>query len=160
VPGADPLGGFYGFATPDWGFIAAERLQAVGGFSGLGIRFQGRIITRLFMHVIGHTIGLGHTNDPYLAYYDTDLIPDNVMWIDPANPFAGLVDSPNRFVGTVMSTRPCGDDQVICAALVSVALSLDDIGGRDVLYPVLTPEPELGWLAAFALLIALRRSRR
>lgn len=51
-----------------------------------------------------------------------------------------------------MSTRPCGEELVICNALVSTALSLDDIGGRDVLYPVLVPEPALGALLALALL--------
>jgi hypothetical protein len=71
---------------------------------------------------------------------------------DPAAPFAGLIDSPNRFLGTTMSTWPCGEDLVICNALVSTALSLDDIGGRDVLYPVLVPEPALGVLLALGFL--------
>jgi len=179
LPGPDPLVGYFGIANIDWGFdsartltngqvvagwtieavridIAAERLQSVDGFSGLPLGMRGRIITRLFMHEIGHAIGLGHTEELQNVYFDTDFDPDNAMAIDPADPFAGLVDSPNRFVGTVMSRRPCGEYLVICEAVVSDALSLDDIGGRDVLYPVLVPEPALGALLALALLAACR----
>jgi hypothetical protein len=136
--------------------IAAERLQAVAGFSELVFELQARIITRLLMHEIGHAIGLGHTNDPLLSYDDTDFDPENAMVIDPADPFARLVASPNRLDGTVMSTRPCSEGLVVCNALVATKLSFDDAGGRDVLDPVLVPEPALGALIALAGLAAWR----
>lgn len=183
LPGDDPLGGFYGWATPDWEFdasrvltngqlvpgftieharidIAAERLQNVPGFAGLPSAAREGIVTRLFMHEIGHTIGLGHTNDFFNSYYDTDFDPANPMPIDPSDPFAGLMESPNRFVGTVMSTEPCGPGGLLCPALVTPVLSWDDIGGRDVLYPAV-PEPTLFVLVATgATALAAARTRR
>jgi len=174
-PGEDPLGGFYGYATDYWGFdpdrvltngqlvpgwtielayidIASDRVQFTPGFLTTGIRFQGRLITRLLMHEIGHTLGLGHPNSEFSVNYDTDFDPTNAMLIDPAAPFADLIFSDNRFMGAVMANSPCGEGNPICAALVTTSLTFDDAGGRDALYPVLVPEPALGVLLALALL--------
>jgi hypothetical protein len=183
-PGADPLGGFYGYATVQWDYdpgrvltnghaapgytieqaqvdIAADRLISVGGFATLPIRLQGRIIVRLLMHEIGHTIGLGHANLEFLANWDTDLDPYNPMAIDPADPFSALFTHENRAEGTIMSNQPCGEGNLFCAAVAATELTFDDLGGRDVLYPVLVPEPRavaaLG-LAAVALAARSRRS--
>jgi hypothetical protein len=181
LPGADPLGGYYGIgqafwsydpdrvltngqAVPGWAItharidIAAEKLQTVPGFSTLGLALQSRILVRLLMHEIGHTIGLHHPLDSALVNWDTDHDPANPMEIDPADPFANLVHSDERFGEAIMSNQPCPDGQPICQAIVSNQLTPDDIGGRDVLYPALAPEP--GGLAALGVAGALAAARR
>jgi hypothetical protein len=172
--GADPLLGFYGLASASWRFyatrlltngttaagyviasalvqIASERMLTA--ISLLGEDYQRYAIQRLLMHEVGHALGLGHTNDPTLLYYDTDTDPTNPIVIDPMHPTAGLITSPNRFRTTIMSNWPCGTAQ-FCGALFATSLSNDDRGGRDVLYPFVVPEPAVGALL-LASLVAL-----
>jgi hypothetical protein len=184
LPGEDPLGGYFGIANVSFGYdanreltngqmvpgwtidlayvdIASDRVQFTPGFLTTGIRFQGRLITRLLMHEIGHTLGLGHPNFELAFNYDTDFDPTNAMVIDPAAPFADLVFSDNRFMGAIMANSPCGEGNPICAALVQTTLTFDDAGGRDALYPVLVPEPALGALLLIALAgVSRGRARR
>jgi hypothetical protein len=64
------------------------------------------------------------------------------MPIDPGDPFSALILSPNPDNAAIMSNRPCGNPFVApCAALFLTSPTNDDLGGRDVLYPVLVPEP-------------------
>jgi hypothetical protein len=140
--------------------IFFEKLQNTPGFSTLGIRFQSRIIVRLLMHEIGHAIGLHHPNEPGHVNYDTDFDPDNEMAIDPEDPFADLVESAEFRMDAILANRPCLEGMVICHALVSNELTSDDVGGRDVLYPVLVPEPSgLGALALLAAVASAQRRR-
>jgi hypothetical protein len=93
--------------------------------------------------------------------YDTDLDPANEMVIDPIDPFADLIASPNRNNHAIMSNRPCdGAVSQVCAENFTTELTNDDVGGRDVLYPL--PEPSrLALLASGGCLIsALARVRR
>ena len=92
---------------------------------------QVAALQRLLMHEIGHALGLHHPNEFRAANRDTDLDPLNAMVIDPADPFAGLILSPNIDAEAVMSNRPS------FVGLLLTALRNDDRGGRDVLYPAL-----------------------
>jgi hypothetical protein len=94
---------------------------------------QAAALQRLLMHEIGHGIGLGHPHDPVNTNFDTDLDPFNAMLIDPVNPFAGLISSPNRNTQAIMSS----DRSHVGRFLFFTELQHDDRGGRDVLYPSL-----------------------
>jgi len=119
---------------------------------------------RLFMHEIGHLLGVGHpnSNNPFgvETNWDTDLDPFNPMQIDPLDPLGNLQMSPNRDDSTVMSNRPCGDSSLdICDALFRTTLGYDELGARAVLYPNV-PEPGSLALWAVAGLAALGRHPR
>src|SRR5690606_13190141 len=108
---------------------------------GLSDEIAALALTRLVMHEIGHTLGLGHPNESRNS--DTDLDPNTGAVVDPLDPFAGIIESPNFLQGAIMSNQPCGGsfpDSDLCLALIYQDLTPDDRLGRDVLYAVL-PEP-------------------
>lgn len=118
-------------------FLNVDRIAAV---APLFTREQQlAAIQRLLMHEIGHAIGLNHPNQFPQANLDTDDDPLNEMVIDPFDPFADLIQSPNVDGDAVMSNSPTSG----IGALLFTALRNDDRGGRDVLYPALPgPPPE------------------
>jgi hypothetical protein len=128
----------------------------------LGLTEQQRLdsLTRLVMHEFGHVLGLGHNNSNNLGgaqlNLDTDNDPLNAMSIDPLDPFADLVVSSFTDNESIMSNRACGG--AFCGSLLFTSLRNDDLGGRDVLYPV--PEPSTVALVAAGLGLVglLRRS--
>jgi hypothetical protein len=91
---------------------------------------QPAALQRLLMHETGHALGFGHVNVFPAFNYDTDNDPLNAMEIDPRNPLANLMLSSNVDVNAVMSNLPNTLD-----ALVLTALTNDEVGGRDALYP-------------------------
>lgn len=175
--------GFFGFTSARFSSTSELRTltngQVVEGYSITGVDIYLNIdllfaivpigqaarldaITRLLIHEIGHGIGLGHPNgdDPFgvQTNYDTDFDPLNAMTIDPNDPFSALLESDNRDAEAIMSNTPCGINPMqLCDAAVFTTLQLDDIGGRDALYPV--PEPSTGLMVSLGLIaLACKRS--
>ena len=127
---------------------------------GLSPQQQLDALTRLVMHEFGHVLGLGHNNSNNLQgaqlNLDTDTDPLNTMSIDPLDPFGDLIVSSFTDNESIMSNRACGG--TFCASLLFTSLRNDDLGGRDVLYPV--PEPSTVALVAAGLaLLGFRASR-
>jgi hypothetical protein len=122
------------------------------------------ILTRIVMHEVGHGIGLHHPNDDNpvegtLDNFDTDFDPLNPMFIDPSDPLAGLMLSPNTDNTSIMSNTPCGPNPTApCDALFFESPRPDDLGGRDFLYPV--PEPTTSLLLVSGLLALAAKRRR
>ncbi len=157
-----------GTVLPGQRIDQAEIILDLGNFGAFddaldfGVVATAAALQRFFMHEIGHAIGLAHANAlEGEINYDTDFDPFNEIVIDPANPFAELIVSPERNEQAILSSRPCGPDVTTqCVALIFTTLSADDVGGRDVLYPALVSEPAGVALAAHGLLWLGRRRRR
>ncbi len=148
-----------GQASSGYGITGADLYLNIDNFEFLAPLGASRlqVLTRVVIHELGHALGLGHPNET--TSYDTDLDPFNAMPIDPADPFAGLIVSPNIDVTTVMSNEPCGPNPTApCPAAFFTSLGPDELGGRAVLYPV--PEPTTGMLVALGLLAGAQRPRR
>lgn len=87
----------------------------------------------LMAHEVGHILGLGHPQDG--ANFDTDGDPDTPVIVDPSDPYGGF-----------LITDAFAPDAVMTDPYLRGRPQLDDLAGRDVLYPV--PEPALVMLLA------------
>jgi len=130
-------------------------------FSSLGASYALAALQRLVAHEVGHALGLDHPTDALELNIDQDSDPMNAMRVDFDDPFAGLRASPEVDFTAVMvpySQLP-GLQWVF-----DPTMHPDDLGGRDVLYPYVTPEPTTGALLGGALvtgvLARIRASRR
>jgi len=136
--------------------IAYDRLAAVA--PALTREQQLRAFQRLTAHEIGHAIGLAHPQDAPSINYDTDSDPFDAMLIDPVDPLADLILSPNVDTLAVMERFPSDAN-----ALFNTSLRNDDRGGRDALYPapgttpaICQPMPQAGCRPALKSLLQIR----
>ena len=144
-------------------YINMDLAQGVADAFGFTLAETLAAGQRLVMHELGHALGLGHPNgnNPFgvQTNYDTDGDPLNAMIIDPTAPFVALIVPENRDDSAILSNRPCGEPfGGPCPALFFSALRNDDLGGRDVLYPV--PEPFAALLLSMAVLGLARGSEK
>ena len=144
-----------GTSAPGYGITGADIYFNIDFFQFLAVLGDGRldVLTRITIHEFGHALGFGHPNE--VTNYDTNSDPLDAMVIDPNDPFAGVGASPFFDLGTIMSNEPCGPNPTeACPAVFFTSLGNDELGGRDVLYPVPVPEASTGALLWLGMLIA------
>jgi len=114
----------------------------------------------LVLHEIGHALALDHPNEFRHRNFDSDGDPTNEIPIDCQDPTRGLRLSPNIDPNAVMNSS-LGRPEPIHPALTN-----DDLGGRNFLYPICpggqAPATDrLGaWAATGVLAAAIRWRRR
>lgn len=123
-------------------------------FRSLGESYSLAVLQRLVAHEMGHALGLDHPTDVYEFNIDSDSDPENALVVDFHHPFAGLIQSTAVDPSAIMV--PYSDLPALYHAF-ETPLHLDDLAGRDVLYPYLVPEPSLLALLGVAVLVARRR---
>lgn len=143
-----------GTSAAGYGITGADIYFNVDFFQFLAVLGDGRldVLTRITIHEFGHALGFGHPNE--VTNYDTNSDPLDAMVIDPSDPFAGVVVSPFFDPETIMSNEPCGPNPTeACSAVFFTSLGNDELGGRDVLYPVPVPEASTGALLSLGMLV-------
>lgn len=145
-----------GQSAPGYGISGADIYFNIDSFQLLAVLGVQRldVLTRVTIHELGHALGFGHVNET--TNYDTNTNPFDPMMVDPDDPFANVIVSPFFDQETVMSNEPCGPNPTApCPGVFFTSLGNDELGGRDVLYPVSSvPEPRTGLLLTGALLFA------
>jgi hypothetical protein len=123
-----------GTALPGFAIVGADIYLNLDMLAAVAPVFtreqQPAALQRLVMHELGHALGFGHPNVFAAFNYDTDGDPLNPMVIDAGDPLADLMLSPSPNVNAVMSNFPN-----MLEALLLTALTNDELGGRDALYP-------------------------
>lgn len=144
-------------SAPGYGITGADVYFNIDAFQFLAVLGDQRldVLTRITIHELGHALGLGHPNE--FTNYDTNMDPLDAMSIDPDDPFSGVIVSPFFDPETIMSNEPCGPNpSAPCPAVFFTSLGNDELGGRDVLYPVSVPEPSSGILLGLGVLLGGR----
>lgn len=126
-----------GSAIPGWSIQAVEivlnatTLQQLFR-AGLPIHVAVKPLVRVTAHEVGHGLGFAHPTDDVAWNIDNDSDPLNRIEVDPSDPFAGLVVSPNVDATAVMV--PASDFPTLGVAF-ETRLRPDDRAVRNVLYP-------------------------
>lgn len=112
----------------------------------------------LVLHEVGHALALDHPNEFPQRNWDSDDEPTNEIPTDCHDPTQGLKLSRRIDPKAVMNSSR-GSAEPVHAALTN-----DDLGGRNFLYPICSTSSTqasaaipLGWLALVGVLLPLRR---
>ena len=138
-------------ATITKAHLVMNRDTLVLMFSSIGASYALNALQRLVAHEVGHALGLGHPTDRPEFNIDQDDDPTNAMLVDFHDPFAGLrASSAVDFTAVMVPYSSLPGLQFA----FDTTMRPDDLGGRDVLYPYVTPEPTTGALLGGAVLVA------